>query len=293
MADVWDDPSQVATLASRRIGRKRGPVLRRRISEEVPLQRVHAEEKNVTVTDITAVRDALHMRRETLVKRKGALLTFMLQLMACCFIFGSLLATFTSWTFFKNAPQRLPLSLPLAQNLTDTQVHGFLAFLSQLPDIAHVAFVTKEQYLEHIPFLASLPLDALPERATLTLRSSATPEALFDLFTKPALSPLLDASAFVKMGEWEQALHAEYSFWRTATFLSLAASALSLFLLVLILHSILRLEQERRREEYEVATVHGADAAYMRSAFVLPVAVRFLPPLLLAALLTAGVFFLF
>ncbi len=313
MADVWDDPSQVATLASRRIGRKRGPVLRRRIGaptdtpvpltrKEVPLQRIQTEEKKVTVTDITAVRDALHMRRETEhVKRKGALLTFSLELIACCFLFFSVLATFASWTFFNNAPQRLPLSLPLAQNLTDTQVHGFLAVLSQFPDIAHVAFVTKEQaafalslqYPEHIPVLASLPLDALPENVTLTLHSSATPETLLGLFTKPAVSPLLASSAFIKIGEWEQALQAARSSWRNATFAALAVSALSLFLLVLSFRLILRLEKERRREECEVATQLGGGGTYLRSSFVFPVVLRSFPALFLGILLSSSLFFLF
>src|SRR3989344_6148649 len=152
---VWEDSSWETALATRRVVRKRSPVMRQPKLKPAPplpavtpvsspalaptpapsfpkeemIERVavyhHGEERKTELTeaDFLRVRKALQRDSQTvqLPSGKGHLLSFCLLFTTCFFLEGALFATSLAFMRALNASERVPLSLPIRPDLSDTQ----------------------------------------------------------------------------------------------------------------------------------------------------------------------------
>ena len=322
---VWEDSSWETALATRRVVRKRSPVMRPRVpsptpppvipvvphhhsppaeevNETIPVHH-HAAEKKQTLTeeDLRHVHQALqtNSRRLPLPSGKSHLLSFALLFTACFFLEGALLSASISFTRAATASERVPLTLPVRRDLSDPQMHAFLALLTQMPDVRHVQYITKEQaaallaerYPEQLPILGA-DTDALGDTAELTLRSGVQAAALLETFSRPALSAVLEPSFLLHMEEWERALLKERSFWTTAEFSFIGVAVLSLTLLFFALRTVRTLQERMRMEEMRVLTLLGADQKTFRAGVLLPVHLLLATAFLTSLALMAALVFL-
>lgn len=187
------------------------------------------------------------LRKEASVK--DLLLSLSLLTVAFLFLEGSLLFGVYAQNIVATAAERTPLRLSIRHGLTDTEIQRFLALLSQLPEVRHVRFVTKErakallqeQYPEHLPFLeASVPSNVLSDTAELTVRSSAQVDTLLHTLLRPLPSSMLDPSFLTQVEGWERLREREASFWKTSQLFAVMGVLAAFFLLSLLFQSIMR-----------------------------------------------------
>lgn len=233
---------------------------------------------------------------------KEFLISLSLLTMGFLFLEGSLLFSFRTAQLLLTTPARVPLELPLRQNLRDSEIQGFLAFLTQLPEVHRLRFLTKEQkasllqseYPEHLPLLEnSLPGSVLTDTVEFTVHSVRDFQTLLGTLLRPAPSSILAPSFLEAVAAWERDIARETSFWRTAEILAHVFSVASLLLLFLLFRNILSSMKKERAEEMRVKTLLGAAPSSLRLSLLSPLLLLSLPALFLSTLLLSGGVFLF
>ena len=202
------------------------------------------------------------------------------------------------------APERTPLHLPLQHSITDAQAQLFLSALLELPDVAHVAYVTKEQAYErlrreapeHLPFLERYVAEnPLVDTVDIGLRSLPASGRFLAFLKRPELQTVLDPTFLWEVEAWRSTVGRAIADHRA---LSASFSAAALFILLLTALVVLQTLGAPHcalwasRGKRALALLSGAEFSSLRRPFFLESVVLLGAGLLLGTLLAAAVFLL-
>ncbi len=188
----------------------------------------------------------------------------------------------SSWALsstIKNVTDKLDISVYLLNTVTDAQRAGFTTALKADPDVAGVGFTSQAQAVQlykdanrnNPALLAGIAevSDSIPASLEIKAKNPNKLDSIIAIVNEPQFKPLLDPTAPPSYsGSRKKTVDQIVSFSNFFKKGGLIASALFIFISMLIIFNTIRMAIFTRRDEIEIMKLVGATKWFIRGPFI-------------------------
>jgi len=227
------------------------------------------------------IREALGGFRKNLSTVLGAIVTIYLSLL----VIGIFLtATLLINQLVTTVENQISITIFISDTASDEDVWALQSFISTIPEVSNVTYITKEEAMErfkeqntHPDFVSVLPEDALPASIEVELNDpskvSDVAQIIMDqeLFLRVNDTPNNPTESIKYSRETAERL---FSITRIIRYICLGAIALLAFVALIFINNTIRLAIFSRRAEIAIMRLVGASNSFIRGPFLMEAALQ-------------------